>query len=84
MKCSGGLTFERLDASPLGAVVRFLDLNSMKMSFTGTYGFSSSRRVSAMFSNTASIFAITSAFADAREDAIAVSTLRINNQVMGT
>ena len=40
------------------------------MSFEGTHGFSSLKRLSAMFSNTASIFAIISAFADGWDDAI--------------
>ena len=40
------------------------------MSFEGTYGFSSPRRLSAMFSNTASIFAITSAFEDGWDEFI--------------
>lgn len=47
----------------LSGVVCFLYLNGMKMSFKGTHGFSSLRRLSAMFSNTASIFAMTSALA---------------------
>ena len=40
------------------------------MSFEGTYGFSSLRRLSAMFSNTASIFAITSVFEDGWDEFI--------------
>ena len=40
------------------------------MSFVGTRGFSSVERLSAMFSKTASIFAIASAFADGWGDAI--------------
>ena len=40
------------------------------MSFVGTHGFSSLERLSAMFSNIASIFAIASAFADGWDGAI--------------
>ena len=47
----------------------------MKISFEGTHGFSSLERLSAMFSKTASIFAIASAFADGSDGAIGNLTL---------
>ena len=46
----------------------------MKISFRGTYGVSSLMRLSAMFSNIASIFAITSTFADRWDDAMGALT----------
>ena len=69
---AGKETFLRSSAGPaLGKLgdswsdaARVLHLIGMKMSFEGTHGFSSLERLSAMFSNTASIFAIASAFAD--------------------
>ena len=78
MKSSEGSALRRLSVSPLGAV-RFLYLSGMKMSFKGTHGFSSLRRLSAISSNTASILAITSAFAGRRGDAIGAWTLSVYN-----
>ena len=69
MKSSGDSAWYRLDASPLGDVC-FLYLKGMKMSFKGTRGFNSLRRLSAMFSKIASIFAMTSALAGRWFDAI--------------
>lgn len=51
-------------------VARFFFFNGMKMSCRGTYGFASLRRVSTIFSIIASIFAMTSEFADRWDDAI--------------
>ena len=69
LKSSAGSVSERLGASP-SDVARFLYRNEMKMSFVGTRGFSSLERLSAMFSNTASIFAIASVFVDGWDGAI--------------
>ena len=78
MKLSEDSALRRLGVSPLGAIC-FLYLNGMKMSFKGTHGFSSLRRLSAIFSNTASIFAITSEFAGRWGDAIGAWTLSVYN-----
>lgn len=69
LKSSAGSALERLGVFWSDGA-RFLYLIGMKMSFEGTHGFSSLERLSAMFSNTASIFAITSAFADGWDDDI--------------
>ena len=74
MKPFEGSASNRLGALPFSGVC-FLFLKGMKISFTGTYGFSSLRRLSAMFSNIASIFAMTSAFACRWYDAIGASDL---------
>ena len=64
MKLSEGSVSNRLGVSPLGAQGKcLLYLKGMDISFRGAYGFSSLKRLSAMFSNIASIFAMTSAFA---------------------
>ena len=68
LKSSAASALERLGVSP--CVACFLYRNGMKMSFEGTHGFSSLERLSAMFSNTASIFASASAFAEGWDDAI--------------
>ena len=62
MKSSVGTVSEGLGVLLLAGAC-FLYFMGMNMSFTGTYGFSSSRRLSAMFSNIASIFSMTCAFA---------------------
>ena len=69
LKLSADSALEWLGLSPLD-VTLFLYRNGMKMSLAGTHGFSSLERLSAMFSNTASIFAIASAFADGWDCAI--------------
>lgn len=69
LKSSAASALERLRISR-SDVACFLYRNGMKMSFEGTHGFSSLERLSAMFSNTASIFAIASAFAEEWDDAI--------------
>lgn len=69
LNSSGASALGRLGVSP-SDVACFLYRNGMKMSFEGTHGFSSLERLSAMFSNTASIFAIASAFAEGWDDAI--------------
>lgn len=69
MKSSEDFASGRAEVSML-EVARFSFLNETKMSCVGTLGFSSLRRVLAMVSNIASIFAITSAFADCWDDAI--------------
>lgn len=69
MKSPEGSALERLVLLPLDDAF-FLYLNGMKMSLRGTHGFSSLRRLSAMFSNTASIFSITIALVDKCDDAI--------------
>ena len=69
LKSSTGSALEWLGVSPLD-VACSLSRNGMKMSFEGTHGFSSLERLSAMFPNTASIFAIISAFADGWDGAI--------------
>ena len=69
MKSSEGSALGRPELLPLDDAF-FLYLNGIKMSFRGTHGFSSLRRLSAMFSNTASIFSITIALVDECDDAI--------------
>ena len=74
MRSSEGSASNRLGVSPFEGVC-FLYFKGMKRSFEGRYGFSSLRRLSAMFSNIASIFAVTSALAGRRDDAIGASNV---------
>ena len=70
---------EVLSAS-LSDVTCFLCLSGMKMSFRGTYGLLSLSRLSAMFSNTASIFATVSVFVDRLEGSMGALRLKILGQ----